>query len=207
MFGFIFSPKLCARETMFVLLLSLVLLARAIDINSTSTPPLWLSTFEEALVYGMKLRGAPYSFWHGGALGEGPPAWASDAPAPSAHHVVERGVFCAGVPNLMLRYVKKPIPKNPPYNGGTGAYGKDYTLHPFSLAAVRRGDAVFRPYANEEDQGHIAIALGGADDKILQSFAYNASTTRPGCNSDYTLRQSNAGGFYKWIIRAEELWG
>lgn len=166
-----------------------------------------INNTERAIAYGLKLVGAPYSWWHGGALGEGPPAWAVDDPAPNPSLVREKGVFCAGVVNLMLRSIGRPIPKNPPYNGGTGAYGKDYKLHPFSLSAVSRDDAVFRPYANEEDQGHIAVALGGAHDKVLQSFAYNTNTIHPGVNTDYTLVQSNDGGFYKYIIKAEELWG
>jgi len=56
-------------------------------------------------------------------------------------------------------------------------------------------------YDDVADQGHISIALGGVDDKVLQSFARNG--VWPGVNTDYTARQSHNGGYYKYIIKRE----
>src|ERR1700722_1070727 len=110
-----------------------------------------INKMEAAITYGMSLIGAPYAWWFSGQLGEGAPAWASDEVVPPSELVHQRGVFCAGVTNLMLRSIGLPVPKNSPYNGGTQAYGLCYRLAPFDLNTIRRGDAVYRPYTSETD--------------------------------------------------------
>jgi hypothetical protein len=56
-------------------------------------------------------------------------------------------VFCAGLGNLALRLIGKPVPKNPPWNGGTGAWKIAYgsKMVPFRLDQCREGDVAFRP--------------------------------------------------------------
>ena len=132
--------------------------------------------------------------------------WAVDDVIPPVECVHRNGVFCAGVVNLMLRSIGLPIPKNPPYDGGTQVYELQYQLVPFDLHTIRRGDAVYRPYTSGTDQGHIGIALGGPDDPLLQSFAESMDTDRPGVNVDYTVRESHCGSFYSYILPREELW-
>lgn len=163
-----------------------------------------LDKMERAIRFGESLVGAPYSWWQSGELCDDAPAWAGIGP-PQVDLVFHKGVFCAGLVNLMLREIGLPIPLNPPYNGGTAAYGLNYKLHQFSLTEVRRGDAVFRPFTDTSDQGHIAIALGGGDDPVLQSFA-DAESNSPGVNDSYTVRDSHCGSYYQFIIKREDLW-
>jgi len=176
--------------------------------------------WERAIEFGMSLCGAPYSRWQSGALcDDTAPAWSVSPSTPLLRdrigEVLKHGASCAGLVNLMLREVRATIPQNPPWNGGTEAYGLHFglghdslekRLHPFSLSEVRRGDAVFRPYDSVVDQGHVAIALGGADDRVLQSFANSPEVTTPGVNCDFTLRESHDGWYYTFIIRREDLW-
>lgn len=166
--------------------------------------------WEKAIHYGLTIRGAPYSRWQSGPLRDRAPAWAGTGSLPKHRRdeLMETGTFCAGLVNLMLREVGGTVPQNPPWNGGTEAFGLAFKekLHPFSIDDVRRGDAVFRPYFDVQDQGHIAIALGTGDDPVLQSFAWNSQTSEPGVNCDFTLRESHDSGYYTFIIKREDLW-
>eukprot|EP01124_Arcella_intermedia_P015547 TRINITY_DN22073_c0_g1_i1.p1 TRINITY_DN22073_c0_g1~~TRINITY_DN22073_c0_g1_i1.p1 ORF type:complete len:169 (-),score=30.83 TRINITY_DN22073_c0_g1_i1:17-523(-) len=165
---------------------------------------------EEALTFGIQFLGAPYVYWKDGmTLGEGPPAWSTDGPPPDKREVFREGLFCCGLVNLMLRHIGKSPPKNPPYDGGTVSYHLRYASQwiPFELHKVQRGDAVFRTFTDEEDQGHIGIALGGPDEPILQCFSWKAGSPKPGVNMDYTLVQSHSGYYYQYIIKAQTLWG
>ena len=165
--------------------------------------------WDEAIFYGLTLIGAPYCWWSGyGWLDNTSPSWSGTGPLPDTNKIFEHGVFCAGLVNLMLRKVGLTPPLNPPFNGGTDAYGKVYydKLIEFDILKVRRGDAVFRPYLDIRDQGHIGIALGDADDKLLQCFAWNECSTEPGVNCNYTVRESHNNGYYQFIIPREYLW-
>ena len=117
-------------------------------------------------------------------------------------------MFCTGLVNIMLRKLELEVPKNLHWDGGTQAYGIKFEqkMVPFSMSDVRRGDAVFRPYLDTSDQGHIAIALGGESDPVLQSFAWNVDATIPSVNVNYTLKESHSDGYYKFIIKGEDLW-
>ena len=115
---------------------------------------------------------------------------------------------CAGVGNLMRRRVGKTIPTygNPDFDGGTLAWVTFYQdfLIPFSLDRVKRGDLLLRPFRDSIDQGHWALALGGGPDAhVLQSFAYDGAGN-PGLNQTYTVRASHDGGYYRYIVRAED---
>jgi hypothetical protein len=169
------------------------------------------SNMDKAIAYALNFRGAPYVWWANEQqnLGEGPPAWAVDRTAPDPLTVRQRGLFCMAVMNLMLRKLGKPVPKNAPYDGGTGAYRLVYgsKMRLFALSEVERGDLLFRPYRSVQDQGHGAVALGGPDEKVLQSFATSFGTTYPGCNTTYTARQSHDGGYYRYLLKAKDWLG
>ena len=104
----------------------------------------------------------------------------------------------------MLRAIDKPVPKNGAYPGGTGAWLLTYrdALVPVKLSEVERGDVLFRPfrYAGPKDQGHWSVALGGADDLLLQSYLAG------GCDRKWTARQSHDGGYYIYRIPREAIW-
>eukprot|EP01103_Thecamoeba_quadrilineata_P003933 TRINITY_DN13668_c0_g1_i1.p1 TRINITY_DN13668_c0_g1~~TRINITY_DN13668_c0_g1_i1.p1 ORF type:complete len:269 (+),score=28.38 TRINITY_DN13668_c0_g1_i1:45-851(+) len=161
---------------------------------------------EKAIEFGLSLIGTKYCWWRSGSLvDDSAPAWAGDG-LPHRQSIIDKGIFCAGLVNVMLRHIGLKAPTHPPWNGGTYAYGKKFKLHPFSLDHVRRGDAVFRPYFNTKDQGHIGIALGGKNDYLLQSFAENLKSTSPGVNRLYTVEESHCGYYYQYIIKREDLW-
>ena len=109
--------------------------------------------------------GTPYDWWREGdpALGFGPPAHAVDRDAPRPGDV--KAVFCAGLRNLALRFVGKPVPKLHPYDGGTGPWLRAYEgkWRPFRLEDVEEGDVAFRPfnYDGPADQGTGPTARGG----------------------------------------------
>ena len=173
------------------------------DGNPKPQPSPERSNKDKAIEYGLKLRGAPYSWWFNEqqGLGEGAPAWAVDARAPRPARVRNNGLFCAAVGNLMRRSIGKTVPKNGMYDGGTGAWWLNFTHVHFDLGKLEKGDVLFRRYRDTKDQGHFAVAMGGANDKILQSYPDG------GCDTRWTARESHSGGYYESIIKAKEWLG
>jgi hypothetical protein len=103
------------------------------------------SRFDAALEWINPLVGKmPYGLWTGGIVPSGSPAWATNAPPPSRCYLALHRIFCAGVPNLMLRFVGKRVPTygNLYYDGGMVAYWSYFECYhqSFDLHAVRRGD-------------------------------------------------------------------
>jgi hypothetical protein len=114
-------------------------------------------------------------------------------------------IFCAGVPNLMLRFVGKRVPTfgNPYYDGGMVAYWSYFEGYheSFNLHAVRRGDLLLRQFRNGEDQGHGYVSLGdGADALLLQSY-WSHGDGLPGLNKQITVSIYHAGYYYERIVR------
>jgi len=124
------------------------------------------SRFDAALEWINPLVGTmPYGLWTDGTVLSGSPAWATNATPPSRRYLMLHKIFCAGVPNLMLRFVGKRVATfgNPYYDGGMVAYWSyfDGFHQSFDLQAVRRGDLLLRRYRNaDHDQGHVAVSLG-----------------------------------------------
>jgi predicted chitinase len=161
--------------------------------------------------YLLEIEGAgtPYDWWREGdpALGAGPPAHAVDRDAPRPGDV--KAVFCAGLGNLALRFVGKPVPKLHPYDGGTGAWLRAYEgkWRPFRLEDAEEGDVAFRPfnYDGPADQGHWAYCSGrGANARLIQSYAHNGATVKPGVTSEVTLARSHEGGYYVYLLKARD---
>lgn len=153
--------------------------------------------------------GTPYRWWREGdpALGAGPPAHAVDREAPRPGDV--KATFCAGLGNLALRFVGKPVPKLHPYDGGTGAWLRAFEgkWRPFRLEDAEEGDVAFRPfnYDGPADQGHWAYCSGrGANARLIQSYAYNGATVEPGVTSEVTLARSHDGGYYVYLLKARD---
>lgn len=146
----------------------------------------------------------PYFLWRNGVLLniDGPPAFAVDLPAPDPQSM--DSIFCAGVGNVDLRKVGKPVPKHPTisgYDGGIVAWQYVYgaVMIPFDLAKAVEGAVAFRFYVDEQDQGHWCYITGGPDDPTIQSFA-SSQDMEPGVNADYTLRASHDGGYYTHLL-------
>ena len=175
---------------------------------------------ETAEEYLDKIIGTPYSWWTGGTVPDGAPAWARNGEPPSPANVKGTSCFCAGVTNLARRAVGLEIPTlgNPNYDGGIVAYfgateaapagfprqgyfERQGKLRRFDLEEARRPwTLIGRKYRNVKDQGHVAIVLPGG--KVLQS--YDAGGGRPGINTNATLEQSHDGGYYEVMVRAED---
>jgi hypothetical protein len=164
------------------------------------------SRFDAALEWIDALVGKmPYGLWTGGPVPSRSPAWAINRPSPPRSYLARHRIFCAGVTNLMLRFVGKRVPTygNPYYDGGMVAYWSYFEgFHrPFNLHAVRRGDLLLRRYRNVEDQGHVAVSLGdGADALLLQSY-WSHGDGLPGLNKLITASTSHAGYYYERIVR------
>jgi hypothetical protein len=164
------------------------------------------SRFDAALEWINPLVGTmPYGLWTGGCVPSGPPAWAINRPPPPRSYLRGKRIFCAGVPNLMLRFIGKRVPTygNDCYDGGMVAYWSYFEgFHqPFDLHAVQRGDLLLRRFRNVEDQGHVAVALGdGADALLLQSY-WSHGDGLPGLNKLITVRTSHAVVHYERIVR------
>lgn len=155
---------------------------------------------DNALAYIWPLRAnMPYGWWTSGPVPEGPPAYGKNEPPPEASSLVGKTVFCAGVPNLMLRRVGKRIPFRPSlpvplryeYDGGTWAYSEYFNGYKESFNAGKdypHGTLVGIPFSNNGHQGHVGIVLGNAH--VLQS--YDAGGGHPGLNSMQWLAQAHA---------------
>jgi GH25 family lysozyme M1 (1,4-beta-N-acetylmuramidase) len=177
--------------------------------------------FAEGYKYAMQLNNRMrYWVWASGHVPEGEGAYAVNKALPPADQIKGRRIFCAGVPNIFRRAAGKSIPTrgNTLYDGGIAAYfytsafgglgpgffsGVDV---PFNLATAKKwaretgsGVLVGRCYRNNSlaGQGHVAILL--PDGKVLQSFQFGADG-EPGLNTDYTIEQSHAGGYYEVMV-------
>lgn len=162
-----------------------------------------MTSYELGIAYGLTFLGAPYTAWLNGPLLENSaPAWAGNGPLPESEQIMREGMFCAGLLNLMLRKVGGSVPEYESWNGGTVAYEIRYKdiMVPFSLDHVKRGDILFRCYSNVVDQGHIAVALGGQDDPVLQACLPS------GVNIEYSLKESHNGYYYTHKIEREFFW-
>lgn len=184
------------------------------DTNGGGMPNKLMDNVRKITKYFLDLEraGTTYHWWYEGhpALGEGPPSHAVDKPAPKPQDV--KKVFCAGLGNLGLRLIGKPVPKKPPYDGGTGAWGSAYSSKwkKFVLSECREGDIAFRPfnYGGIKDQGHWAYV--GPNGVCIQSYANHGATLEPGVTSAVTMSQSHFSwgpeGGYIWRIPREAVW-
>jgi len=165
------------------------------------------------LDYANKLQGIPYGWWGGNEIETESPMWAVDEPPPSESEITSCN--CAGLVNLLLRRIGKPLPTNPfakeHGKGGTAAYLSYYRDH---LAVCEKfdietkypiGSLLIRGFRDIHDQVHLAVLLDGkgVESRVLQSFALGYPSTGPGINCNFTLEQSHAGYFYEYVVLPE----
>jgi len=169
--------------------------------------------FYRALQYIKPAIGrADYRWWTSGIVPDGAPAYAVNAPPPPIETVIRNGLFCAALPNLMLRVVGKRIPTrgNALYDGGIAAYwhtsawglGDGYFAgyeRRFHLPTAKRwaresrsGVLIGRSYRNVSDQGHVGILLPSG--YVLQSDAAQ------GLHWNNTIEVDHWGYYYEWMV-------
>lgn len=162
-----------------------------------------------AIEYGLSFVGAPYIWWMDGPVPDRSPAWAENGPPPSPEEVINEGCFCAGVPNLLLRFVGRELPTlgNELYDGGCLAYGEYYAgvTEAFDInAEYPQGTLIGRYFTWERsangDQGHVAVVLEGG--YLLQSYDGDGYGY-PGVNANDHIADSHAGYYYEYAVRPE----
>lgn len=174
------------------------------------------TNFRKGLDYIMPIIGRrEYWVWSGGDVPSGEGMYAVNEPLPPVEQI--GSINCAGTTNLFFRAMRKRIPTlgNELYDGGVAAYaggfyGPGYFegySEPFDLEKAKHwaretrcGVLLLRPYwdATLAGQGHVAILLPSG--YVLQSFP---NMDGPDLNWDYTIEQSNAGGYYQAMVHPE----
>ena len=162
---------------------------------------------EQIFKLASSLEGIPYGWWGGNDIEPGPPMWSKNEKLPDLRTITSCN--CAGLVNLLLRKIGKPIPHSPCCGvGGTGAYVSYYrdtlcVALPFDIRVnYPTGTLLLRDFRDRVDQGHVAVLLDckGPKSRVLQSFAHSSRTTSPGINSSYTLAESHAGYYYEYAV-------
>jgi hypothetical protein len=151
---------------------------------------------------------APYAFWRKGMdkVPSGSPAYAVNHPVPPIQQIIDEGLYCQAVVNLILRrnHMRVPTFGNPEYDGGTRAnqiYFAKYD-EPFDRwANYPRGTLIGRYFSwkrlQQGDQGHVAVILTDKVDNpyILQSYP------PAGLTNNVQLGTSHAGWYYEYAVR------
>jgi hypothetical protein len=178
------------------------------------------TNFDKGIEYLLPAVGkARYWFWPPklDIVPSGPGAYARNEEAPKIENVIEGGLFCQAVINLIRRVNRKRVPTlgDPRYDGGTWAnqgYFANFS-EPFSRYKVYpRGTMIGRKFrwagdpgfSEVLDQGHVAVLLGEQnlaeqkDPRILQSHPAVGGL-------NYTrLGRSHDGWFYQYVVRPED---
>lgn len=175
------------------------------------------TNFRKGLDYITPIVGRrEYWVWSSGPVPSGEGMYAVNRPLPPVGQI--KSINCAGVTNLFFRAMDKKIPTkgNTLYDGGVaayfqGRYGPGYFTgydEPFNMAKAKKwaretrcGVLLGRPYwdATLAGQGHVAILLPSG--YVLQSFPNMHGSD---LNWDFTIEQSNAGGYYKRMVHPSQ---
>jgi hypothetical protein len=158
--------------------------------------------------YLESLLGAPYVWWREGdpVFELGPPFYTNDPIAPAASTVKACGTNCAGLVNCAR--LKAGLPAF----GGTSHWQEALLPHwkPFDPDAVYPAmSLVFRPFFNQEDQGHLAILWTSNTRPAWQQKLLHSSSAA-GVSLDDTLQGSHAwaaDGYYKFVCAPEHWLG
>lgn len=162
---------------------------------------------QECIEYILSCRPSWYAPWWSGPLSDRSPAWAVNKPPPPPGEVNVEGLFCAAVPNLMIRKaqtlgskMKIPNPfRDEEWDGGTLAYYEWFYDHSEWFKPgknYRDGCLLLSPYRSPEEQGHVAV--------VYKGYAIE-SITSGGLVWKYTVDQSTAWGKYE-IVLPPETW-
>ena len=80
---------------------------------------------EKAILYDLSLIGASYCEWKSGNLTEFEPAY-NGTNLVDRQIIFKKGIFCAGLVNVMLTSINLEVPKYYPWNGGIYFYQINY---------------------------------------------------------------------------------
>jgi len=164
-----------------------------------------MNTITYALDFGVSLIRTPYDYWKGGNNQTNAPMFAKNGPIPDRNEITS--VNCAGLINLIIRYIGKELPFKNDEIGGTSAYAYYYrgVAVPFDITnRYPKGTLIIRDYRDINDQGHVAIILDDNGEKalVLQSHVEGPffESTSPGVNNKYTLEESHDGNYYELAV-------
>jgi hypothetical protein len=131
------------------------------------------TAINSGIEYGLSLFGIKYTFWNEGMNTEDCPIYGSDDIPPSMNELMEKGIACSGLINLIRRHLRLPIPKYKNYPGGTEAWYRTLKLSNklkvFSLDNDKKyckGTLLLTRYKNVEEQGNMCIILNHTDEEI-----------------------------------------
>lgn len=157
-----------------------------------------------------------YKFWRTTKVPAFSPAWAKNGGPPPILRVIRGGLFCAAVPNLMLRKVGKRIPirnDRSDFNGGVAAYfgdnkfGAGYfadRMENFNLRKAKQWAEetrsgvlighkfVWTQSGHVKSEGHVAILLPSG--YVLQAVPYS------GLNWNLTIEESQDVIHYQVMV-------
>jgi hypothetical protein len=183
-----------------------------------------MTNFDDGIDYlTPAMENAPYWFWPPALdiVPDGPGAYAVNKDVPPIEEVIEGGVFCAGVVNLIRRANRKVIPTmgDDRYDGGTWACQHFWHLfmEQFNIYSVYpRGTLIGRyfKWAGDPgasivlDQGHVAM-LWDEHNLVEQKDAWVVQSHPDvgGLNWWTRLTESNfdpaSGNYYDYAVRPE----
>lgn len=158
-----------------------------------------------AIDYGLTLIGVKYKRWMPHDNGFNPIC----NNKPDMKQVKIEGICCCGLINLMFHHVNIRIPSTCYPFGGLKCYEYGYPKIEFDLLKVERGDILIR-VCSYYDSGHIGVALGNCDDKILECYQSTLFSQTPGVTNINTVRELNSSyygkNYFTYIIKAKDVW-
>ncbi len=160
---------------------------------------------------------APYWWWPPSmdTVPDGPGAFAVNHPLPEnlVSQMVDQGIFCAGLINVIRRANRKIVATNgdPRYDGGTYAIQNFWAgfAEPFDRwAYYPRGTLIGRYFRWEGervgDQGHVGVLLEPQDLAHQQDGLLLHSHPGVGGLAKTRLGASHAGWYYEYVVRRED---
>ena len=143
----------------------------------------------KALKYIKKFNGMKYKFSKNAPIKENvPPFWIGNTKPPKFEYIYKNGSNCAGLVNLVRKYMKLEIPgditglKKGKFIGGTGEYfnylKKMNRLEKINFNKVYPIGCLLIQNYNLKDQGHLAILLSSSKKGLLYSkIIHNCQNT------------------------------
>lgn len=156
-----------------------------------------------------------YVWWYkGDAINENGPFYYENKTPPSIEQMQNEGINCAGLINVLFRYMKKKLPSE---GGGTEGWFQHFNrnvigknnLLPINLNKdYPTGTILLRDYHNEKDQGHLAIVYDGnkklKDTQIIHAYSssnMNRELTEPGIIiEDFSNSHQWFNGTYTHVV-------